>query len=680
MELEKFFNPQSVAIVGATEEVGKVGNILTKNLLELGFDGEVFLVNPKHEKLFGRKCYPNLTDIEKSVDLAIVAIPAKFVNDLIKTAGDKIKNFVVISAGFGEIGAAGQAREAELKKIAVEKNLNILGPNCLGFIIPELKLNASFAASLPPIGNIAFVSQSGALISATLDLAIRENLSFSKIISIGNKMQLGEAELLEYLNADEATQVIAMYLEGISDGEKFMAACQKISKPIIILKAGRTEKSQKAIASHTGALAGSDEIMEAVFQKCGIIRAENLGEFLDLMEMLSRGKKPANNLVAIVTNAGGPGVLTTDAFKDKKIQLAEFADNLKSELEAILPAESSVENPIDLLGDANAERYGKVLEILEKENIGSIICVLTPQALTPVKEIAEKIIEFKNKSAKNIITVFIGYDQIAGSVQQIETSGIPNFSNPEEAVNVLDKSYITQNIEHKTWNMGQSINAARKDEAAKIVQKALEEKRTALLFGEAKNLAEKYQILGTDFWTAENEVARFPVVVKVDSDKVLHKTDKQGLILNIQNQAELAQAVGKIKNNFPGENVIIQPMLQRDVELIVGLKRDPVFGPVIVVGLGGIYTEIFKIAELIVAPAGTEEIKNILQNGKLGFLFQETRGQKPYPLEEITKIIYGLQALALENEIIKEVDINPLLVYNNGQNPVAVDIKIILEK
>ncbi|MCX6763906.1 MAG: acetate--CoA ligase family protein [Candidatus Moranbacteria bacterium] len=684
-KLEKFFNPQSIAIVGATEEAGKVGNILTKNLLELGYAGEalnhsvqgkIFLVNPKHEKLFGQKCYKNLSEIEKPVDLAIVAIPAKFVSEAVKTGIDKTKNFIIISAGFSEIGAEGKVREKELAEIAAQNNLNILGPNCLGFIIPALKLNASFAAGLPPEGDIAFVSQSGALISATLDLAVKENLRFSKIISIGNKMQMDEAEIMEYLAKDEETKVIALYLEGISDGKKFIETCQKISKPIVILKAGRTERSQKAIASHTGALAGSDLIMDAVFRKCGVIRAENLGEFFNLLEMLSRGKIPPNNSVAIVTNAGGPGVLTTDAFKNQKIQLAEFSDDLKRELKSVLPPESSVENPIDLLGDAGMERYDKVLGILgQNESIGSIIFVLTPQALTPVEKIADRIIEFGKNTAKNVTTVFIGYDQVSGSIQKMEASGLPNFLCPEEAVKALNG---TRSMEHITHNTEQNINSGRREETGKILQKALDENRKALFFAEAKNIVEKYGIPTINFWTAADETVQFPAAVKVDSDKVLHKTDKQGLILDIKDKISLDEAVSKLKNNFPGENIIIQPMLPRDVELIVGLKRDPVFGPVIVAGLGGIYTEIFQIAELIVAPAGKEDIKNILLNGKLGFLFQATRGKKPYPLEKIIEIISGVQELAMESENIQEVDINPLLIYNNEKDPVAVDIKIII--
>jgi len=393
MNLEKLFNPRSIAIVGASQEAGKVGNVIAKNILELGYTGEAYCVNPKYENIFGKKYYKKLSEIKEEIDLAIIAIPARFVVEEIQENAKKIKNYVIISAGFAEISLEGKAREDELRKIAQDNNLNILGPNCLGFIIPQLKLNASFAGGMPEAGSVAFVTQSGALAVALADLAKKEKIGFSGIFSIGNKMNISETAMLEYLEKDENTKVIGMYLEGIKNGVDFIKTAGRVSqkKPIVILKAGKTERAQKAISSHTGALAGSDEIINAVFEKSGIIRAQDMKEFLGLLEIISLTNIPRNKEIAIITNAGGLGVLVTDAFKDKKIKLAEISEKTKNNLKKFLPEESSVSNPIDVLGDADEKRYAKTLDMLRKEDISTIICLLTPQDQTPVKKIARKI-------------------------------------------------------------------------------------------------------------------------------------------------------------------------------------------------------------------------------------------------------------------------------------------------
>jgi acetyl coenzyme A synthetase (ADP forming)-like protein len=679
--LENFFNPQSIAIVGASEELGKIGNVIARNLLELGYAGKVFLVNPKHENILGQKCYPSVLEIAENIDLVIMVIPAKLVNEVIKNAKDKVKNFVVISAGFGEINTEGKTREEELKQIAKENDLNILGPNCLGFIIPGLKLNASFAGGLPEAGNVAFVSQSGALAVGLMDMAKKEGLKFSSIISIGNKMQLGEAELLEYLNNDANTKVIGLYLEGIKDGRKFIEMAQKIRKPIVILKAGKTERAQKAIASHTGVLAGSDKIMNAVFAKTGVIRAENMDEFLGLLKLISYLDTPQNEEAIIITNAGGLGVLTTDAFQDKKIKLAEIGEKAQIELRKFLPEESSLSNPIDVLGDADEKRYAKTLEILKKENAGTIICLLTPQDQTPVKKIAGKIAKFKEKSGKNILAVFMGGERVDKAVVKLRENNIPNFFLSDQAVQTLDK-YWKWSIKKKTFaenKIPMEIDAERQAKAQEIIKQAVSQGKNALIFPEAVAMMKMYGIKTVDFWTeTQLDAVKFPVVVKVDSDKVLHKTDKKGLILNLKNTEELQKAITEIKQNFPGEKIIIQPMIADGTELILGIKQDEIFGPIVIVGLGGIYTEIFQTVDFIVPYSDKEAIKNILLQGKSGFLFKETRGQIACDLEETVRIVFNLQTLALEIDQIKELDINPLISQGLDKNSLAVDVKIII--
>lgn len=689
-KLNNLFNPKSIAIVGASEEEGKVGNVVAKNILQLGYHGEVFLVNPKHKTLFGRKCYKSLNEIENNVDLAIIVIPSKFVNDVIKESAGKIKNCIVISAGFAEINDEGKKREKELLEIAEKYKLNILGPNCLGFIIPSLKLNASFAGGLPEAGNIAFVTQSGALAVAMMDAAKKYDFKFSQIISIGNKMQIDEAELLKYLEKDEKTKVIGLYLEGIKDGKKFIETVRNLSKPVVVLKAGKTERAQKAIASHTGALAGSSEIINAVFKNAGIIQAETLEEFFNLLHLISFCEAPFSREVAVVTNAGGAGVLTTDAFSGKSLKLGELDEEAKKYLRKFLPEESSVENPIDLLGDAKEDRYEQALEVINwQKNTGSVICVLTPQDQTPAGRIAGRIIEFKKKTKKVVVASFIGGERVEIPVTKLKFNNIPCFSFPEQAVSALDKYYewgqkaLAPKVEASPrLNRGETsteINTGRKGKVLAIIQKAKAEKRGALLFSEAKEVMEMYGVKTADFWTeTQAKDINFPVAVKVDSDKVLHKTDKKGLILNIQNQEDLNKAIDEIRANFPGENIIIQPMQKIQTELIIGVKKDAAFGPVVVYGLGGIYTEIFKMVDFLISPSGQKEIEKSLRESKIKFLFEATRGQKPYNQEEIAGILWGVSMLAREIGEISELDINPLLVYNDGKEAVAVDVKILI--
>ncbi len=695
-KLGKLFNPSSVAIVGASEEEGKVGTVIAKNLLELGYVGEIFLVNPKHERLFGRQCYKNLGEIEKEIDLAIIVIPAKFVNAELAANAKKIKNYVVISAGFSETDLAGKKRGEEMAVIAEENGLNILGPNCLGFIVPKIKLNASFAGGMPGDGNVSFVSQSGALAVALMDIAEKENIGFSNIVSMGNKMHLDEAEMLEYLATDESTKVIGMYLEGIKNGERFRDVSHIVSaeKPVIILKAGKNAKTQKAISSHTGALAGDDDVISAVLRKNGVMRANDLEEFFNLFNLIRDAEAPKAKGVAVVTNAGGVGVLTADAFSNKNITLCDFSDETKKELRKFLPEEGSVENPIDLLGDAHDDRYIKALEIVSKlPEVGSIICLLTPQDQTPVEKIARAVIDLKNRTDKAVVTVFLGGTRVDAAIAELKKNGVCNFNFPDQAVLALDEYFNWSEFrKRKIKTPTEIVNVKRKKNVTEIIKKATKDERTALYFSESARVMEMYGVNTPIFQNIlpegnpdfkktvklETPGISFPVVLKVDSDKVLHKTDRQGLILGIENEKELKEAVKKMRANFPTERFIMQPMATRGTELIIGLKIDPNFGPVAVYGLGGIYTEILHRVDYLVPPLSLSQIENSLRNGKLGFLFAGARGQKEYDLEELAKVLQGIIQMSIEVPEIREFDINPMIVYNDGKKGLAVDVKIII--
>lgn len=682
--LVKFFSPDSIAIIGATDGLGKVGTAVTRNILELDYAGKVFLINPKRTELYGKKCYAKLEDIEEEVDLAVIIVPADFVADVIKNAGDKTKNFVIISAGFSETGKEGRKREEELAGIAKEKNLNVLGPNCLGFIMPRLKLNATFAGGMPKRGNIGFISQSGALAVAIMDIFEKERLGFSGVVSIGNKMQINEADLIECLGNNPDTKVTGLYLEGIKDGRKFMETAQKVSrlKPVVILKAGKTEKSKKAISLHTGALAGSEEITAAVFKKCGIVQAQNLEEFINMLRLFSVALPPAGDTVAVITNAGGGGVLASDAFENKIIKLAGLTPQTQKKLKEILPEASSTENPIDVLGDAREDRYEKVLNIINNENIGSIICLLTPQEQTPVDKITGEIVDFSKKTQKTIAAVFMGGEKVRLSIEKLNDNNIPNFSFPDQAVRAID-AYCRWEIGKKSLpdalSRKENINPERRKKAGDIIQKVKTNSRKALLFSEVKHIMEIYGIDVVDASSYNSgRVVKFPAVVKVDSDKILHKVDKEGVILNVKYREELERAVEKIKNRFPGENIIVQPMVESQTEIIIGIKRDEIFGPVVVYGLGGIYTEVFQMVDFLVPPFDFREAGESLVKSKIKFLFEGIRGKRGHNSHEVAGILEKVGLMARENPEIRELDINPLFVYNDGRKALAVDIKIII--
>ena len=685
-KLEKLFAPKSIAIVGASNKKGKVGTVLVKNITKLGYRGKVFFVNHACKRIGLKKCYQALEEIPKEVDLAILAIPGPFVFETIKQASKKIKNFVVISAGFSETGAAGKKMEAKIEKLAQQRNLHILGPNCLGFIAPPLKLNASFAGGMPQAGNIAFISQSGALAVALMDKAKKEKLTFSEIISIGNKMQISETELLEYLEKSPQTKVIGMYLEGIKDGENFLKVASRVSlkKPIIILKSGKTVKTQLAIASHTGALAGSDEIMDVAFEKAGVIRAKDLDEFFNLLKISSNYVPPKSGSCGVITNAGGAGVLATDAFKDKNIFLAEISSEAKKKLKKVLPAEVSVENPIDLLGDAQEDRYLAALEILHSERIDNLFCLLTPQNQTRVAQIAQTIIKHSQLKNIDIIPVFIGGDRVSRAIEKLTENGLVNFNSPEAAIEALEKYYIWQKFrKNNLKNVALKIDQLRKKQAQAILKKALTEKRKALSFADGAIVMELYGIaaIAHSDVTAENIQSLtigFPLALKVDSDTILHKTDQGGLRLGIKDQAQLEKSFSQMQAVFPGEKIIAQAQVDKFAEIILGIKKDPIFGPVIVYGLGGIYTEIFKLVNFLLTPMSLEEIEMQVLKSKIGFLFKGARGQKACDAKEFAKILLALLNFAQENPQVKEFDINPLFIYNDKQRATAVDIKIII--
>jgi acetyltransferase len=692
--LANMFGAQSIAVVGASDTPGKIGNILARNLTEYDYTGKVFFVNPNRKSVLGEETYSSLTDISEPLDVAVIAVPAEFILDIISEASDTVKNYVIISAGFSESGQEGQEREQKLDVIAKEKGLRIVGPNCLGYINPYKSLNLSFASGMPQKGHIALASQSGALTVAFMDKATQEHLGFSSIISTGNKMQVDEAMLLRYFANDSMTDVIALYIEGVVNGQEFLHSARYATgrKPVVVLKSGRTETAQKAISSHTGALAGSDDVFMTALEQAGVLRADTMEEFFNMIRLLSQprhidmidsfdtsdGKKPK---LAIVTNAGGPGVLTTDSIVQNSLELAQLSQVAQSALQEVLPEEAAVANPVDLLGDANTHRYLSVLEVLETEtSVDAILVLLTPQDQTPVEEVADVLIHHSKTRKTPLLVSFIGGAKVHGAIERMRRNGVSVFSYPHEAVEAYSKIFSRP---RRANEYTAPYDEDRQDIATVAIESVVRNGRTVMPFLDAKKLLKLYGIESVRARVVSSSEAApedltYPCAIKVDAEDVLHKTDQGGVVLNIQNEKQLFEQVWKLEKKFSNAEIIWQPMTEIGQEIIVGLVRDPLFGPVVLVGMGGIFTEVFDVKKMFLPPVSADFVREELLSSRLSFLFESTRGQAPYPVDQVVQVVLCVGALALEASDVQELDINPLVIYNDGRDPVALDIKVLL--
>ncbi|MFA6193602.1 MAG: acetate--CoA ligase family protein, partial [Parcubacteria group bacterium] len=682
--LKELFSPKSIAIVGASPKSGKLGNVLIENIQKGGWKGKLYFVNPKYAK--SRKNYfSGLNEIKKRVDLALIAIPAPLVGRAVEDgakAKPAIKNFAVISSGFKESGQAGRKLEENLENIAKKYNLNILGPNCLGFTNQKEKLNATFTDVKLQTGSTAIISQSGALAVALLDWSESKKIGFSEIISIGNKTILDESELLNYLSGDKNTKAIALYLEDIKNGPQFMQTIAKTTsqKPVVILKAGKTTAGQKAVSSHTGSLAQNEEIIEAVFEKLNVIPANNIEEFQDIIYFLNSNPIPKNKEIIVLTNAGGPGVMASDFVgKSKNIKLMDFLANFKNELKKNLPDSASVENPIDVIGDAPPERFQRTLEtIAKKYSAYPVIVILTPQNQTDPEKVAEILANAK-KRIPNLSACFMGGEKIEKAKKMLEKNNIATFENPERVLAVIEK--LSRYREKKDRRI--EINSPEIDrQTGTVFQKALAEKRKMLFWKETEKLFAKY---GTklarsasfqNIGELKNKKVLFPCALKTDDPNIAHRLEKNAVALNIENKKDLQSTFEKMKKETGAEHFLVQSMADPGLELIIGMKRDPTFGPVILCGWGGSLTEIFKDKVILMPPFDPKEAKNKLSELTIFPILKGFRGKKGYDLDEISKIITSVSQIASENPNIQEIDINPLVVYNNGKREKILDAKI----
>jgi len=679
--LNNFFSPRSIAIVGASPKKGKLGNVLLENIKKGGWKGKIYFVNPKHSKS-QKDYFSNLNEIKKPVDLALIAIPAQFVNQSVEDdakAKPAIQNFAIISSGFKESGAEGKKLEECLGSIAQKYNLNVLGPNCLGFANPAEKLNATFTDVKLQEGNIAIVSQSGALAVALLDWAADRKIGFSKIISIGNKTDLEESEIANYLASDKKTKAIALYLEDIKNGSRFVETLAKITprKPVIILKAGKTAIGQKAVSSHTGSLAQDEEIIEAVFEKTNVISASNIEEFQDIIHFLSFNTVPAKSDVIIVTNAGGPGVMATDFIgKSKNIKLLEFPAEFKDGIRKYLPASASVQNPIDVIGDASPERYEKTLEYIGKYfPKNPVLVILTPQNQTDPEKVARILLKFKNK-IENLSACFMGGEKIVRAKEILEKNSFLCSENPERVLLVMEKLAKYQQGKNRVVKLS-FVDRDQKISLADERKKILSWKETEKLFGKFQvKLARSISF--ENFAELQSKKISFPCALKTDDPAIAHRLEKSAVILNIQNKDDLKTSFDKMKRTTGAAHFLIQPMAEPGLELIIGMKNDPTFGPVVLCGWGGSFTEIFKDKVVLIPPFSIKEIEAKLSHLAISPILQGFRGKTGYDLGEISKIITATSQIAAENPQIMEIDINPLVVYNDGKAGRILDAKIFL--
>lgn len=704
LNLDKIFNPKSVAIIGASDEEGTVGYSLVKNLIDLKFEGKIYPVNIRKPEILGIKAYQSVEQIPESVDLAVIATPARTVPDVLEQCGKAgMLGVVVISAGFKEIGPEGKALEEKITEIKKHYGLRIIGPNCLGVIRPSVNLNATFINRMPKPGNIAFISQSGALGSAILDWAMHENIGFSNFVSIGSMIDVDFGDLIDYFGTDPKTKSILMYIEGLSDARKFMSAARHFarSKPIIVVKAGKFGESAKAAASHTGSLTGEDAIYDKAFKRAGIVRVDEIADLFNCAEVLGTQPLPQGPNLAIITNAGGPGVMATDAIIARGGNMAALSQKTMDKLNAVLPHYWSHGNPIDILGDAKADRYKATLEAcLNDENVDGILIIYTAQAVGEPVEVAKSIAELcKSRSyqTKAILTSFMGYGAVEEANKVFSQNNIPTYSTPEQAVKTYMYMYQYKSNLGLLYQTPEELPvdiAPPKRPLMVIMRNVANEGREILNEAEAKAFLEYYTfpVVKTKIAQTQDQAASiaqqigYPIALKILSPQIVHKTDAGGVILDINNETELHEAYNNIilhaKNYNPNaeiQGVTVQKMIkQRGYEVIIGAKTDPLFGPIILFGMGGVGVELFKDFSLGLPPLNQTLVTRIMEETKVYKLLKGYRNVPPANIKLLEEIMVLFSQMLVDFPQLKEVDINPLFI--NEKEAYAFDARIVIDK
>lgn len=695
--LDKLFCPQVVAVVGVGREEGNVGHDIFDNIREAGFEGKCFAVNPKADVIHGEKVYPSIKDIPDPVDLAVIVVPAKLVPGVLEEAGQKgAEVAVIISAGFKETGIEGARLERQVLDVAKRYGIRVLGPNCLGAADTYCKINATFAKEMPYQGNIAMISQSGALLTAILDWAKAELVGFSKFVSMGNKADISEIDLLQALKDDANSRVICAYVEGINNGHEFTKVASEVSKikPIIVIKSGVTDAGARAVSSHTGTLAGSEQAYNSSFKQAGVIRADSIQDLFDYAIGFAYQPLPQGRNVAILTNAGGPGIIATDACELFGVPLASFERHTIDALRVNLPPAAGIYNPVDVLGDAKSDRYRIAMEnILQDDNVHALILILTPQATTEIDETARTIVEVSLKYPDKLMyTCFMGQADVASGIRILKENKIPNYQYPERAVGTFAAVTSYLNYLHEPPKSYKTFDV-RKRTVEEILADARENQRRDLPDIQASQVAKAYGIeiarsalahdLGEAITIGRN--LGFPLVMKIASPDILHKSDIGGIAVGINSLDELAEAYDRIMDNvsrfMPQARIwgiSVQEMITGARETLIGVNRDPQFGHLIVFGLGGIYVEVLKDVSFRVAPVSEQEAHKMITELRSYALLRGVRGQPPADTEAIVETILRISQLVTDFPDIIEMDINPFMVLDKGKGGVAADVRITI--
>jgi acetyltransferase len=699
--LDALFVPDSVAVIGATERPSTVGRTVLSNLIESRFRSKLYAVNPGHSEVLGLKAYKSIGDVPGQVDLAVVVTPALTVAHVIGECVDAgVKAAVVISAGFREQGPEGAALEQQIQQQLRRGTMRLIGPNCLGIMNPAIGLNATFAKGTPKAGNVAFLSQSGALLTAILDWSQREEVGFSAIVSTGSMLDVGWGDLIDYFGDDPHTHSILVYMESVGDARAFLSAAREVSlsKPIIVIKAGRSEAASRAAASHTGALTGSDEVLDAAFRRCGVLRVHNIADLFYMAETLSKQPRPKGPRLTIVTNAGGPAVLATDALIANGGQLATLSEESLRGLDQFLPRHWSHNNPIDILGDADSERYAKALEIASKDpDSDGLLVILAPQGITDPSAVAEHLQPLAQASGKPLLASWMGGASIAQGEKVLHTAGIPTFPYPDTAARAFTYmwrySYNLHGL-YETPTLVESLEpeGVSRSRAAEVIDKARSRGRVLLTEVESKQILSYYGIPTVETRAARNEDEAlkcaseigYPVVLKVHSETITHKTDVGGVKLNLQDEQSVRSAFRGIKSSVTEKasfdqflGVSVQPMVRIEgYELILGSSVDPQFGPVILFGSGGQFVEVYRDHAVALPPLNSTLARRLMEQTQIFKALKGVRGRLPVDLVALENLMVRFSQLVAEQPWIAEIDLNPLLASSEGL--LALDARVLL--
>jgi acetyl coenzyme A synthetase (ADP forming)-like protein len=699
--LQPFFEPKSVAVIGASTNPDKLGHAVLKNLVDGGYSekGKVYPINLDAGEILGHKAYPSVRDVPESIDLAVIVIPYPYVPDALRECGEKaIPAAIVISAGFREAGREGLERELELIDIAKEYDIRLVGPNCLGVIDTFTPMNASFAAGTPPKGPMGFMSQSGALGTAVLDIALAGRLGLSKFVSLGNKADVSEIDLLKAWQNDEDTRVILMYSEGMPNGQEFIRVARQVtkSKPVVAIKSGVTQSGSRAVSSHTGSLAGSEQAYHAAFQQAGVLRVESMESLFDIALAIGYQPPLTGNGIAIITNAGGPGILATDALERSGLNITRLKNETIQALEKFLPDAASAANPVDVLGDARADRYRFALETVNKDdNVQGLLVVLTPQAMTEIEATAEAVGKLSRETEKPILACFMGEKEVASGIKTLTHYGIPNYPFPERAARAFRSMANYREILARPSPEYEHFEVDRQA-VRNLLERVRDEGRVSIGDAEAREIMTAYGLRIPQSEIAENpdqavEIAArigYPVVLKIASPDILHKTDVGGVKVGLGSADDVRDAyelmVYRAQRYVPEARIwgcLVQEMVQADgLEVLVGMNRDPQFGPLVTFGLGGIYVETLKDVTFRLAPFSRQEAEEMLSEIRARALLDGVRGKPAVDKSAIVDTLLRIGQLVQDFPEIAELDINPLVVFRRDQGAIAIDMRLVLNK